>query len=190
MRGEQKLTKSSVQRYPKPKDSPIRLSNDGKQLVIEIPPAGLSSKPSQKFGLLALIWNGCLLLVIWLVITLSLFLKPSKLVFFGVFVLIGLWMLQKFLYSALSRTRLEINPDNLQLQRWLLGSSYQKVRENRSDINLVKLTDLGWRLNKKPVTVCVLRSKWRQHRFGTFLTEPEKEWLVGEITGFLDKLSR
>ena len=190
LRGEQKLTKSSVQRYPKPKDSPIRLTNDGKQLVIKIPPAGLSSKQSQIFGLIALIWNGSLLLLVWLVITLSLFLKPSNLVFFGVFVLIGLWMLQKFLYSALSITRLEINPENFQLERWLLGSCYQKVRENRSDINLVKLTDLGWRLNKKPVTVCVLRSKLRQHRFGTFLTEAEKEWLVGEITGFLDKLSR
>ncbi|NER20452.1 MAG: hypothetical protein F6J86_04510 [Symploca sp. SIO1B1] len=38
------------------------------------------------------------------------------------------------------------------------------------------------------VKSCVIRSRLREYHFGRFLTRSEKEWLVGEIKAFLEKL--
>jgi eukaryotic-like serine/threonine-protein kinase len=43
---------------------------------------------------------------------------------------------------------------------------------------------------RKLKTVCVLKWKSRKYKFGTFLTEPEKAWLVAEINDFLDRQKR
>jgi hypothetical protein len=51
--------------------------------------------------------------------------------------------------------------------------------------NQVKLSGIDLPMNEKPLIVCVLRSKWRKHRFGLFFTQQENKWLVGEITAFL-----
>jgi hypothetical protein len=51
----------------------------------------------------------------------------------------------------------------------------------------VELKRIGLSMNKAPITVCTLRSRLRQHRFGSFLTEPEKAWLMAEVKDFVEK---
>jgi hypothetical protein len=51
----------------------------------------------------------------------------------------------------------------------------------------VELKGIGLSMNKAPITVCTLKSRRRQHRFGSFLTEPEKAWLMAEVKDFLQK---
>ncbi|MEQ8381832.1 MAG: hypothetical protein RH949_05630 [Coleofasciculus sp. A1-SPW-01] len=95
---------------------------------------GLRSKLSQVLALINLVWNGLLALTIWMVLELSLFLKSSNLIPLGICVLIGLWLLTRFLYGTLSRTRVEIKEQEFQLQKWLLGSCYA-VRHLNLNIN-------------------------------------------------------
>jgi hypothetical protein len=102
--------------------------------------------------------------------------------------LIGLWLLGDFLFRAASSIEIGIDQQNFWLQRCLLGLCYRKVQGRTDDINQVKLSGISLPLNKKFLTVCLLRSKWRKHRFGSFLTQQEKEWLVGEIKAFLEKM--
>ena len=71
------------------------------------------------------------------------------------------------------------------MQRLLLRLLYHKLRGSAEDISQIKLSGIGVQMNKKPIAVCVLRARGRKYRFGSFLTEGEKEWLVGEIGDFL-----
>jgi serine/threonine protein kinase len=188
LRGEQALTTYSVQRLRQPKDNRIALTKTQGQLVVELPPLWLHSSHSQLFALMPLVWNGFLLLMIWIVIASSAIPTPSGWFFLGVWLSIGLWMMSRFLLSAASRTKLEINQKNFQLQRWLLGQCILKIQGRTEDIRWVKLSGIGLTMNKKPITVCVLRTTLHRHRFGLFLTQAEKDWLVGEIAAFLEKM--
>ncbi|MBD2183841.1 hypothetical protein [Aerosakkonema funiforme] len=85
------------------------------------------------------------------------------------------------MFSATSRLRIEIDGDNFCIERWLVGLCYQKVRERTANIERIKLQKLGF----KYVTACVVRSKQRQYRFGLFLSQKEKQWLVEELNNFL-----
>jgi hypothetical protein len=80
-----------------------------------------------------------------------------------------------------------IDQQNFRLQRQFLGWCYQKVQGRTQEISQVELKGIGLSINKAPITVCTLRSRLRQHRFGSFLTEPEKAWLVTEVKDFLEK---
>ena len=126
----------------------------------------------------------------WLLSFLSNFVKflmGFGIVFLSFYFLIGLWKMGEFLLGAASRTCVEIDPEHFQLQQWFLGLCYKKVQGLTKDINQVKLSSIGLPLNKKPFTVCLLRSKLSKHHFGLFLRQQEKEWLVEEIGAFLGK---
>lgn len=156
-------------------------------MVAEIPPVWLRSTHSRLFALVCLIWNGFFIWMTWAIagipnlpISIAGFLLLTR--------LIGLWLLGDFLFRAASSIQIRIDQQNFWLQRCLLGLCYRKVQGRTENINQVKLSGISLPLNKKFLTVCLLSSKWRKHRFGSFLTQQEKEWLVGEIKAFLEKM--
>jgi eukaryotic-like serine/threonine-protein kinase len=202
LRGKKVFIHSAIANTRRPADSLIVLMNDTRQLKVLIPPVWLRSAHSRLFALLPLAWNSILLLMIWAVIqsgiltvirppelTLSLFLlaNSSGLLLLTVFGLTGLWLLSTFLLSMATRTRLEIDRQNFRLQRYFLGRCYQKIQGRTQEISQVELKGIGLSMNKAPITVCTLKSRRRQHRFGSFLTEPEKAWLMAEVKDFLQK---
>jgi serine/threonine protein kinase len=112
LRGKKEFTHSIASKPRRPTDNSIILMNDGKQLVVVIPPVWLRSAHSRIFALLPLAWNSILLLMIWAIIqsgiltlirpqelTLSVFLLANGfgLLLLAVFGLIGLWILGTFL---------------------------------------------------------------------------------------------
>ena len=111
----------------------------------------------------------------------------SGTIFLGIYSLIGLWKLGYFLLRATSSTYIEIDQKNFRIQCWLLGLCYWKFRGQTKNISQVKLSSIRLPLTKKSLTVCLLKSKWRKHWFGLFLTQREKEWLLEEIEAFLAK---
>jgi eukaryotic-like serine/threonine-protein kinase len=191
LRGEQVLTNSQSQKPRKPKNSPISLTKADERLIVEIPPVWLRTKHSQLVTVLSLMWISFWVIaelrdwviegfqeMLWRVSFNSFYWLLSPWFLFIVFWSIGLLMLRDSLVSATSRTRLEINQQNFQIQRWFLGWCFQKVEGRTSDISRVEIGGI------KPIPVCVLREKKRKHRFGSFLTQREKEWLVLEIRAF------
>jgi serine/threonine protein kinase len=198
LRGEQPLTRYLAQKPYRPKNSPIILTKTEEQLVVEIPPGQLRNHYSLVFALLVVVGNIILLLMLWAILESSIFdnllfsffsfvfssnFLPSVflLVFLLIYAPLGLRMLDAFLLSSLSRTRLTVNQQNFRLQRCLLGWCFQEVKGRTSDIRGVTLNGVGI----KPIVFCVLRRKLRKYRFGSFLTQSEKDWLVGEIATFL-----
>ncbi len=186
LQGQQPLTSYSIQRPRRPKNSAITLSKTEEQLVVEIPAKYFRSNLSLIFALLVLFGNGFLFLMFWEILGSiswgNLGLSFSFLTFLGIYAPFGRRMLGTFIFSPISRTRLTIERDNFCLQRWLLGWRFQKVKGRTSKISRVELRGI------KPMTVCVLRQRMRKRRFGSFLTQPEKEWLVWEIKAFLEKM--
>ncbi|EDX76062.1 protein kinase domain [Coleofasciculus chthonoplastes PCC 7420] len=189
LQGKQALIKSSPKpKLQKPQDSPIQLTQKDNLLVVEIPPVGLRSKLSQVLALVNLVWNGLLALTIWMVLELSLFLKSSNLIPLGICVLIGLWLLTRFLYGTLSRTRVEIKEQEFQLQKWLLGSCYQTVKGNTGDINQVNLKTIQSPISNNTLRLCVFKLKHKDIIFGTLLTPLEKKWIMKEMGNFVKKI--
>lgn len=204
LRGKQVFTRSATPKNRQLADRPIILMNDGNQLTVVILPVWLRSAHSRIFALLTLVWNSIFLLMIWASIASgSLTLLTSLLtsvgfrffplvsqiglLLFGLYGLIGLWILGTFLLSAASRTKLEIDQQNFRLQRQFLGWCYQKVQGRTQEITEMELRGIGLSMNKSPITVCTLKSRLRKHRFGSFLTESDKAWLVAEVEDFLEK---
>lgn len=185
LRGQETLATYSTQKLRQPKYSPITLTNTDGRLIVDIPPVWLSSASSRLFALIPLVWNGFFLVMFWIVTASASTVGAAVLL--SPFVLVGLWMLRTFLFSAASRTRLEIDSENFQLKRWVLGMCYQKVQARTEDISELKLSGIGLKMNKNRITVFMLRERMRKHRFGSFLMENEKEWLLSEITAFLEK---
>lgn len=48
----------------------------------------------------------------------------------------------------------------------------------------MELKSTCWQLNKKHLTIYVLKWEWREYCFGLFMTKREKEWLIEEINAF------
>jgi hypothetical protein len=183
-------------------------------LIIDIPPVWLSSIYSQSFALIPLVCNALSFPAIWLttpyVLKVLVLLRQNdwknlsllaivsnllsqgwtpftKWLLIGILWLVGLWVLCSYLLRVSSRTKIEIARQNFRLQRWCLGRRYKNIQLPREEISAVKLQGIGRSMNKAPITVCVLKWKSRKYKFGTFLTEPEKAWLVAEIKDFLEK---
>lgn len=200
LRGKQGFIRSATLKTRQLAERPIILMNDGNQLTVVIRPVWLGSAHSRIFALLPLVWNSIFLLIIWItVVSGSLTILTSiefrfiplvsqiALLLLGIYGLIGLWILGTFLLSAASRTRLEIDQQNFRLQRRFLGWCYQNFQGRTQEISQVELRGIGLSMNKAPITVCTLKSRLRQHRFGSFLPESDKAWLMAEVKDFLEK---
>jgi serine/threonine protein kinase len=200
LRGKKALTRSVTSKPHQLADSSIIVSNDGKQLAVVIPPVGLRSAHSRLFLLQPLVWNVFFFLMIWTIVASGIWTSVVSLGFhfsllaawsgwllLSSFGLIGLLILGRFLLSAASRIRLEIDEQNFRLQWRFLGWRYQKVQGRTKEISRIELRGIGLSMNKAPITVCTLKVRRRKYQFGSFLTEPEKEWLVAQAKDFLEK---
>jgi len=210
LRYEEPLSRPAVLKPRQVIDSPVTIKNQDNQLIIDIPPVWLSSIYSQSLALIPLVCNALSFPAIWLTTPyilkefvflgrqkgwnatvsnlLSYGLSPFTCwLLIGILWLVGLWVLCSYLLRVSSRTKIEIDRHNFRLQRWFLGMCYKNIQVRLEEISDVELQGIGLSMNKALITVCVLKSKSRKYKFGTFLTEPEKAWLVAEIKYFLEK---
>ena len=214
LRGEQPLIRPAGLKPHQVTDSPVTIKNQDNQLIIDIPPVWLSSIYSQSFALIPVVWNVISFPSLWLTTTFgflfvfgpfgysnrslfeiaSLFYSRTLpygiigiFLLVGVFWLMGLWVLGSYLLRISSRIKIVIDRYNIRLQRSLFGWCYNNVIGKTQDITQVGQQSIGLSANKSPIAVCTLQLKSRKHKFGTFLTEPEKAWLVAEINEFMGK---
>ncbi|NEQ69461.1 MAG: serine/threonine protein kinase [Symploca sp. SIO2D2] len=198
LQGEQALTSYAAPKSRQPKQTNITLTQTEERLIVEIPPVWLRTKLSQYFTIPFLAANGFLFFVGWVIIEsgyytevqsvgfLKLLLILALLVILG---LIELWMSYILISYVVCRIRLEIDQTSYRFQSWLFDLLPDKnIPGSTKEINQVKLSGIALPLNIKLFTSCVIRSRLREYHFGRFLTQSEKEWLVGEIKAFLEKL--
>ncbi len=170
----------------KPKNSPIILTINEASLIIEIPPVGLRTNYSKLFTFLSLIWNGISCLTAWIIrefrnagaINLT---NTWAWILLIIFLSIGLLILGDSLLGSLCHIKLEMTQENFRIQRGSPICFFKQVKEYRSDIERLTVKT-GW---FKAITMCVGKDRYR---FGLFLTESEKKWLVWEMRSFLEKL--
>ncbi|HEY9621110.1 MAG TPA: serine/threonine-protein kinase [Crinalium sp.] len=79
----------------------------------------------------------------------------------------------------------ELEPIGLAIYEPRQRTSSTKVRTTPADIVKAELERLEPGTHKTPITVCVVTVRRSRYRFGCFLTESEKAWLVSEIDRFV-----
>lgn len=169
----------------RPTNSPITLINDRDRLHVEIPPIWLRSPHSRLFALFPAIIDGILLLMLWITAISSYVLTSTGSIYLSLYGLFGLGLFVQFLRSAIFRFIFKLDAHKFALQFYFLGWCSQRIQGQTKEITDIELKPIGLSMKKAPITVCVLRYRLRQYRFGCFLTEREKEWLVAEIRDFL-----
>jgi eukaryotic-like serine/threonine-protein kinase len=184
---KERTAKSKFITPRKPKNSPIILTRTEEQLVIKIHPVGLRTNYSKLFALLCLIWNGISCLTIWIIrdfenvdaINLT---NPLAWIFLVIFWLIGILLLRGYILVSLCQIKLELDQEIFRIQRNSKIWFFKQVEERRLEIEWLTVKT-GW---FKPIAMC--RGRVPYYRFGLFLSEAEKKWLVWEMRTFLDKL--
>jgi serine/threonine protein kinase len=182
---QERLPISAARALTKPHGSRITLSRTRDRLTINVPPGGITSENT---GMLffALFWN--MFVLFWT------FGAAAGSVFFALFSIpfwmIGLGMLYASLMSMASRFRLTMDWQTFRLEWSVLG--LKRVREGQTR-NLTKAevyTNSNIKFNDRPVVTCALKEGVRAYHFGNSLDASEREWLVAEITTFLNQFSR
>ncbi|MCC5629106.1 serine/threonine protein kinase [Nostoc sphaeroides CHAB 2801] len=91
--------------------------------------------------------------------------------------------------NSVSSTLLQIDQDYISLERWLLDCCIQRIKISKSDIISVGFKGM---MHYKFSNILILYSlksseieENKRFRFGAFLTQQEKEWLVWEIRNHL-----
>ena len=176
---------TSTPQTRRPTNSPITLINDRDRLHVEIPPIWLRSPHSRLFALFPAIIDGMLLLMLWITAISSYVLTSAGSIYLSLYGLFGLGLFINFLRSAIFRCIFKLDANKFALQFYFFGWCYQRIQGQTKEITDIELKPIGLSMNKAPITVCALRYRLRQYRFGCFLTEREKEWLVTEVRDFL-----
>jgi hypothetical protein len=168
-----------------PVDSKIEVvEHSPERLVVHVPPGGASTKG---LGWFALIWNlfMCLFTPPWFFAGGAgegppvFVLIPFLLAFWSV----GLGMAYFWARMRFTRTYLLIEPQRMVLQtQWLRSKSLEEATLYRdSHARLVE----SYKMNEVPVHRIEITGEEQTLRFGTHLSEPEKEWLRTAINSFL-----
>ena len=176
------IINASNQKRRVPSGSRIVAKSTPTYLMVEMPPIGWRFDNISWLSF-ALIWSG--FLFFW---TAGAIAAGANLFFplFSIpFWIVGLGILGGVLFSVAGRTRLEIDRQNFRLQWQLLGFS-REVTGQTAQIDHIELSS-NYEINGKPVISCTIVEGLRTHRFGSWLAESEKEWLVAEIMAFLNK---
>ncbi|HAX77175.1 MAG TPA: serine/threonine protein kinase [Cyanobacteria bacterium UBA11372] len=172
-----------VHHQRQPAGSRIVLNKTFGRLLVDIPPVGLRFDNLFWLGF-ALLWSG--FLFFW---TAGAILVGAQLFFplFSIpFWIAGLGLISALLFSVAGRTRVLIDRQSFRLQWQLFGFCHQ-VQGRTENIEQVQLASSNYQVNDQSVIVCTLVEGVRSHRFGSWLTLAEKEWLVAEIAAFLSK---
>ncbi|MGK7925134.1 MAG: serine/threonine protein kinase [Spirulina sp.] len=187
-KGEQKFRKTL--RRQKPRNSPISLQKSQAILKIDIPPVGFRSDRGLLYGWIVLIWNGILGLLVVGMLALSLILNPENYAAFGIFFILGLWMLRAFLYSDLSHIHLEISSQTLHLQKHLWGMRHKNIQHQLAPRDRARVKPSALPTLEQSLAICQIKTTKKVLSFGFFLTSAEQEWLVAEINEFLAESER
>ncbi|MFW6358933.1 MAG: serine/threonine protein kinase [Chroococcales cyanobacterium] len=185
LQGRLLAKESLVPQHRQPAGSRIKLKKTAKSLLIEIPSAGfrLSTVP---IAIFALFWN-VFMLFWWSGILLGG--APLAFILFSLpHTAVGLGFLGAFLFAVAGKTRLLINPKTFTL-RWDCLGVARRIEGKTPDILRAEVTTSNMKVNGNSVVRCVLWEGIRQHKFGDWLTEVEREWLVAEISEFINKIN-
>ncbi|MBS0262985.1 MAG: hypothetical protein JSS02_13655 [Planctomycetes bacterium] len=177
---------------PLPQDSLIRVEvADPERMVLYIPGGGASSGG---LGFFAVIWNGFMV-----VFTTLMVLGVAKgqqaqappilgiVAFFTLFWGVGLGMGYAWLRMKYQRTFLLIERSRIVVQRVLFG--HKRVLETALNAESRAVLVEAYSQNEVPVYRVEVPGSPRAARFGTALSEREKEWLVDRINDFLSPSS-
>jgi serine/threonine protein kinase len=203
-----------VSRPRQPTGSHIKLEQTSEQLLIEIPPASLPGFRGMGGILNAPALIVLLLLIICSVIIL---IKVTQSLSFFAIYLLGFCLYAlilsrnfnplDFLFSLVGKIRLEFNQENFKLQ-WSVWGMSRQVTGKIADINQIKIISNDTRKIKLysmflmrseresyvvPITKCAIvmqpdLNRKRSYEFGQFIAAREQEWLVEEITTFIEKI--
>jgi eukaryotic-like serine/threonine-protein kinase len=169
-----------------PKEELLPQSKNCCSLRIEIPPVGLSTIASRRLGLFVSAWNGLLFIILFYLLTLSLFLDPAKQLFFIGFGIVGLWLVVKFLYGALERVDIYFDADrSITISKQIFGKEYFHRR-------LTNIQNLTTRISFSPIPFAQplqLRIKHQKYSIALLLTPAENNWLKSEISTYIDRLN-
>jgi eukaryotic-like serine/threonine-protein kinase len=185
--------------------------SDNNSLTVEVPPSYLYNNFSLVFLFFSIALIGVLVLIYWVIIIdyiglLFLFFLMSiftcffslcsedkedscavfvcflfKLIFFK-----PLSSLINFFINLVSTTLLQINQHNISLEKYLFNCCIQKITIFKSDIITVEFDKkIGSKFSDILIFYCLKSScseSVKKHfRFGNFLAQHEKEWLMWEI---------
>lgn len=171
---------------PLPPKSHIEVIEDSPdRLIVHIPPGGTSTKG---LGCFALFWNGfmCLFTPAWFLAGNHgapwFFLVP----FLSLFWAIGLGMAYFWLRMKYTRTYLLVEPERIVVQTQCLGR--KKFDEAAlTETSRARLVE-SYSVNDVPVHAIHVAGEGRTVKFGTQLSEPEKQWLCDAINRYLSPL--
>jgi serine/threonine protein kinase len=192
----------SNQKDSRPIASKIVVKESENKQVISIPPVFFQSNYSRFFVIIPIVWICFFLFYTWVSfpkIYQFLLEGPNtvKLEYFQVigfpivfFALFSLWILSIFLIACASKVYIEIDANSILIRRSIFGWRIQNTRKIGQVGHILKANLKNTLLSIKrgsPVTVCNLTIKRRNIRFASFLSEEEKQWLIGEIQDFVEK---
>ena len=153
--------------------------SSGERLVVFMPPGG---KEARGLGCFATRWN--LFMVAFTAMWVSFGpLDFDTLAFIALFWLIGIGLLIGWLKLKYERTLLLVEPSRVVVQHILFGRKRQKETElySKSRATLAE----AYSQNDVPVYCVAIDGKDRTIRFGTSLSNGEKDWLVDRINALI-----
>jgi eukaryotic-like serine/threonine-protein kinase len=197
LRREKTYTSFNSRKNSRPANSKIVITESETKQVISIPPIFLRSNNSRLFSVATIIWNFFFLFYIWVIFEkitksgdLTLIRDINSFVTIIFIVLISLWILLSFLKACLTEAYIEIDAYSVLVRRSIFGFRIQNTIVIGQVVQILqanlKNTLLSMRRGS-PITVCSLKIKRRNIRFASFLSEEEKQWLIGEIQDFVEK---
>ncbi len=165
--------------FPKPVDSRIEMVAENGAWLYQIP------RPRKWHGLLwmALMWN----LIVGVILT-ALILepgglrqKPAELLLMGLFPAVGLGLLYAGLRLSFACHQLALGPQTVRLRRKVfLHKDYELPVSDLTDVRKKEF----YSQNYQPIYGIEIAAGERKIRFGSALTEDEKNWLCWQIREF------
>jgi uncharacterized Zn finger protein (UPF0148 family) len=177
------------QAAPLPLGSRIKvIEEDQERLVLYIPGGG---KQAAALGCFAILWNGfmCIFTPPWF---LGAFQGPGNnpppviflILFLGLFWSIGLGLACFWLKMKYERVFLLLDRDRLVVQKVLFNR--KRIQETALSRDSRAALVESYQQNDTPVYRIEVQGKSRAAKFGTALSDEEKDWLVDRINDFLD----
>jgi eukaryotic-like serine/threonine-protein kinase len=185
LQGRSEIARPTAQQ--RPLRTPIALVHLDDQLIINIPPVWFRTDSVQWLLLLPFTWQIISLMLIWLFGTIIGWdwARTSVPVFLAIPILhqlLGVLFWFSFFRSMASRIRIECTPHAIRFERWILGKRtcdrQFRWMHPRSSLQRQK-TPFALRRNDR-ITIFRLRGE----RFGFWLTEAEKAWIMYEVKEF------
>ena len=173
--------------FPKPPGSRVEFRQNGpEQIAFYLPPAERSGWIPWIFA--PVIWSAITLpYFLWVLATMgpNALWRPSSLFISLLVVAAGLGLTYAVVRYFFSSTWLELNPERICFRRTLFG------RNRSRNIPLAEVKRV-WKvafysINYQPVYGIEIKARRRKIRFGSSLSEDEKNWLCWEIGEFVDR---